>query len=416
MTHMTNRMTMVAAGVALLVAGIGAGYWWANRSTDHDMASATVSPMEGRDERKVLYWYDPMVPDQHFDKPGKSPFMDMQLVPKFADAASAGGVAIAPGVQQNLGLRTALVKRGQLAADIRVPGTLDWDLRQERVVSARVDAIVDRQFVKTPYEAVRAGQPLASLIAPAWGTALAEAQALSQADSASARALQSAANQRLHALGMPAGAARGGRIVMSSPVDGVVSEIGVREGQSTPTGTLLFRINGNRSLWLEAAVPQAIVAGIEAGTPVEANVDARPGETFHGRVESVLPQIDASSRTQRVRIVLDNPDGALAPGMTAQVSLRSVAQSEQPLVPSEAVVGMGAQARVIVQDDKGAFHPVAVRTGRSADGMTEIVSGLQGGEKIVVSGQFLIDSEASLSGALERLSVGDRAEAPRRQP
>ena len=117
--------------------------------------------------RKVLYWYDPMVPDQHFDKPGKSPFMDMQLVPKYADAASAGGVAIAPGVQQNLGLRTALVKRGQLAADIRVPGTLDWDLRQERVVSARVDAIVDRQFVKTPYEAVRAGQPLASLIAPA---------------------------------------------------------------------------------------------------------------------------------------------------------------------------------------------------------------------------------------------------------
>ena len=413
-----NKIPRLATGVAVAIALLGAlglGYWWGHsRSARADAMSPTNATTSG--ERKPLYWYDPMVPDQHFDKPGKSPFMDMQLVPKFADAASAGGVAIAPGVQQNLGLRTALVKRGQLAADIRVPGTLDWDLRQERVVSARVDAIVDRQFVKTPYEAVRAGQPLASLIAPAWGTALAEAQALSQADSASARALQSAANQRLHALGMPAGAARGGRIVMSSPVDGVVSEIGVREGQSTPTGTLLFRINGNRSLWLEAAVPQAIVAGIEAGTPVEANVDARPGETFHGRVESVLPQIDASSRTQRVRIVLDNPDGALAPGMTAQVSLRSVAQSEQPLVPSEAVVGMGAQARVIVQDDKGAFHPVAVRTGRSADGMTEIVSGLQGGEKIVVSGQFLIDSEASLSGALERLSVGDRAEAPRRQP
>ena len=413
-----NKIPRLATGVAVAIAllgTLGLGYWWGySRSAGADVMSPMNATTSG--ERKPLYWYDPMVPDQHFDKPGKSPFMDMQLVPKYADAASAGGVAIAPGVQQNLGLRTALVKRGQLAADIRVPGTLDWDLRQERVVSARVDAIVDRQFVKTPYEAVRAGQPLASLIAPAWGTALAEAQALSQADSASARALQSAANQRLHALGMPAGAARGGRIVMSSPVDGVVSEIGVREGQSTPTGTLLFRINGNRSLWLEAAVPQAIVAGIEAGTPVEANVDARPGETFHGRVESVLPQIDASSRTQRVRIVLDNPDGALAPGMTAQVSLRSVAQSEQPLVPSEAVVGMGAQARVIVQDDKGAFHPVAVRTGRSADGMTEIVSGLQGGEKIVVSGQFLIDSEASLSGALERLSVGDRAEAPRRQP
>ena len=367
-------------------------------------------------ERKPLYWYDPMVPDQHFDKPGKSPFMDMQLLPKYADEASAGGVAIAPGVQQNLGMRTAVVKRGRLASDIRVPGTLGWDLRQERIVSARVDAIVERQFVKTPFEAVRAGQPLASLIAPAWGTALAEAQALSHADSSPARALRSAANQRLRALGMPAGAARSGRIVLSSPVDGVVSEIGVREGQSAPTGTLLFRINGTRSLWLEAAVPQAVVAGISADTPVEASVDARPGETFRGRVESVLPQIDAGSRTQRVRIVLDNPDGTLAPGMSAQVSLRPAAQVEQPLVPSEALIGMGAQARVIVQDDKGAFHPMAVRTGRSADGMTEIVSGLKGGEKVVVSGQFLIDSEASLSGALERLDTGDKAQASGQQP
>ena len=297
-----------------------------------------------------------------------------------------------------------------------MPGTLGWDLRQERIVSARVDAIIERQFVKTPFEAVRAGQPLASLIAPTWGAALAEAQALRQADSASARALQSAANQRLHALGMPAGAARDGRIVLSSPVDGVVSEIGVREGQSAPTGTLLFRINGTRSLWLEAAVPQAVVTGIEADTPVEASVDARPGETFRGRVESVLPQIDAGSRTQRVRIVLDNLEGTLAPGMTAQVSLRPAAQTEQPLVPSEALIGMGAQARVIVQDDKGVFHPVAVRTGRSAGGMTEVVSGLQGGEKVVVSGQFLIDSEASLSGALERLNAGGKAEATGRQP
>ena len=410
----TTRRSVVTAAVSLaLVAAVGLGYWW-GRTHGSSSAADTSSPQSA--ERKALYWYDPMVPDQHFDKPGKSPFMDMQLLPKYADEASAGGVAIAPGVQQNLGLRTAVVKRGQLASDIRVPGTLGWDLRQERIVSARVDAIVEHQFVKTPFEAVRAGQPLASLIAPVWSTALAEAQALRQADSASARALQSAASQRLHALGMPSGAARSGRIVLSSPVDGVVSEIGVREGQSAPIGTLLFRINGNRSLWLEAAVPQAVIAGIETTTPVEASVDARPGETFRGRVESVLPQIDAGSRTQRVRIVLDNPEGTLAPGMSAQVSLRPTAPVEQPLVPSETLIGMGAQARVIVQDDKGAFHPVAVRTGRSADGMTEIVSGLQGGEKVVVSGQFLIDSEASLSGALERQGTGDKAESPGRQP
>ena len=416
MTYTMNRMAMIVAAAALLAVGLGAGYWWAQRRVGHDVTSTMAVSVAGQPERKVLYWYDPMMPDQHFDKPGKSPTMDMQLVPKYSDGVSDSDVVIAPGVQQNLGVRTAVVKRGQLASDIRVPGTLGWDLRQERVVSARVDAIVERQFVKTPFETVRAGQPLANLIAPAWGTALAEAEALRQADSASARALQSAANQRLHALGMPAGAARGGHIILSSPVDGVVSEIGVREGQSAPTGTLLFRINGNRSLWLEAAVPQAVVAGIKADTPIEASVDARPGETFRGRVENVLPQIDAGSRTQRVRIVLDNPDATLAPGMTAQVSLRPTVQTEQPLVPSEALIGMGEQARVIVLDANGAFHPVAVRTGRSADGMTEIVSGLQGGEKVVASGQFLIDSEASLSGALERLDTNDKAAAPGRQP
>ena len=156
-----NKIPRLATGVAVAIAllgTLGLGYWWGySRSTGADVMSPMNATTSG--ERKPLYWYDPMVPDQHFDKPGKSPFMDMQLVPKYADEASAGGVAIAPGVQQNLGLRTVVVKRGQLASDIRVPGTLGWDLRQERIVSARVDAIIERQFVKTPFEAVRAGQP-----------------------------------------------------------------------------------------------------------------------------------------------------------------------------------------------------------------------------------------------------------------
>lgn len=402
----TTRRSVVTAAVSLaLVAAVGLGYWW-GRTHGRSSAADTSSPQSA--ERKALYWYDPMVPDQHFDKPGKSPFMDMQLVPKYADEATAGGVAVAPGVRQNLGIRTVVVKPGRLTAAVRVPGTIGWDLRQERIVSARVDAIVERLHVRAPFEPVRAGQPLASIIAPSWNTAIAEARALGGARSAAARGLQSAAHERLRALGLPAGSGAGqrGRLTLTSPVTGVVSEIGVREGQSAPIGTLLFRVNGTRTVWLEASIPQAGTAGIATGTLVEAAVDALPGEAFHGRVETLLPQVDMSSRTQRARIVLDNPDGLLAPGMFAQITLQPTASIERPLVPTDALIGAGAQARVIVLGADDMFHPVRVQTGRSGDGMTEILAGLKGGEKVVASGQFLIDSEANLSGALERLNAG----------
>ena len=410
----THRSVVIAAVSLGLLATLGLGYWW-GRSRDNAPGSTGTDTASA--ERKALYWYDPMVPDQHFDKPGKSPFMDMQMVPKYADEATTGGIAIAPGVRQNLGIRTVVVKRGHLAAAVRVPGTIGWDLRQERVVSARVDAIVERLHVRAPFEPVRAGQPLASIIAPSWNTAIAEARALSGARSAAARGLQSAAHERLRALGLPAGSGggQGGRLTLTSPVTGVVSEIGVREGQSAPMGTLLFRINGTRTVWLEASIPQMGIAGIATGTPVEAVVDAFPGETFHGRVETLLPQVDMSSRTQRARIVLENPKGRLAPGMFAQIALQPTAGAERPLVPTDALVGVGAQARVIVLDADDTFRPVRVQAGRSSDGMTEILAGLKGGEKVVASGQFLIDSEANLSGALERLGAGageDEAKMP----
>lgn len=399
-----HRGVAIAAVSLALVAVLGLGYWWGRSSEEVAPANSSTASAE----RKALYWYDPMVPDQHFDKPGKSPFMDMQLVPKYADEATEGGVAIAPGVRQNLGIRTVVVKRGQLATAVRVPGTIGWDLRQERIVSARVDAIVERLHVRAPFEPVRAGQPLASIIAPSWNTAIAEARALGGARSAAARELQSAAHERLRALGLPAGsgAGQGGRLTLTSPVTGVVSEIGVREGQSAPTGTLLFRVNGTQTVWLEAAIPQMGIVGIATGTPVEAVVDAFPGETFHGRVETLLPQVDMSSRTQRARIVLDNPEGLLAPGMFAQITLQPTARTERPLVPTDALIGAGAQARVIVLGTDDTFRPVRVQIGRSSDGMTEILAGLKGGERVVASGQFLIDSEANLSGALGRLDAG----------
>ena len=403
-----ERIAVLAIGGLLLAGAVGLGYLWGTGDDATPTATTAAAPAE----KQVLYWYDPMVPDQHFDKPGKSPFMDMQMVPKYADgAAGAAGVRIAPDVRQNLGLRTVVATRGRLPSTQRVPGTVGWNLREERVISLPVDAVVERLYVRTPFEPVGRGQVLMSVRSPAWSAALAEASALRNAQSAEGRSLQAATGGRLRALGLPDGAkvdARGA-IVLTAPVAGVVSEIDVREGQAVGAGMPLLRLNGTRSVWVEAALPPLAAGAVATGTPVDVTVDALPGQSFTGTIEALLPQVDATTRTQRARIVLDNPDGRMAPGQFVQVAVRPESSGEVVLVPNGAVIADGLQSRVIVLADER-FVPVAVRTGRSGGGMTEIVSGLSGGEKVVASGQFLIDSEANLSGALENL--GDKGDKP----
>jgi len=404
MNRITTRVVAVAAALGLLLAGVGGGYWWAQRNAGETL-SDTGAAGDAAAKPKVLYWYDPMVPDQHFDKPGKSPFMDMQMVPKYADEVAGGGISVDPRLQQSVGIRTARVEVGRLATQLRVPGTLTWDLRREAVVSTPVNAIVTRVYVKAPFDPVHRGQALASVLAPEWSSAIAEARAVSQAQSVAARELQGAAQQRLRVLGVPSGASREGGVVLSSPQSGVVSEVLVREGQSVIAGTPLFRVNGIDTLWLEAAIPQAGSAGIGPGTQVQATVNAVPGEIFDGEVEALLPLIDPAHRTQRARIVVHNENGKLVPGMFAELTLQGGDGTAVPLVPTEALIVTGTDSRVIVVGADGRFQPVRVRTGRSSDGRTEVLAGLKGGERVVTSGQFLIDSEASLSGALQRLEA-----------
>ncbi|WP_345786056.1 efflux RND transporter periplasmic adaptor subunit [Tahibacter sp.] len=415
MKTFAERIVAAVAAAALLGIGALAGYRAALRS--QAPAAADPASAAGTAGRRVLYWHDPMVPGRHFDKPGRSPFMDMELVPKYADGAAAGGVRIDASVQQSVGLRTATVETGRIAAAVRVPGTLSWDLRRESVVVARAEGLVTQLALKTPYSRVRKGQALATLRVPAWSSALAEARALHDADSPAARALREAADRRLRALGVPRGGANDdGSVILRADADGIVTEITVREGQTVMPGTPLFRINGTETVWLDAAVPQSAVAHVRAGTPAQAIVAALPGRRFAGDVDALLPQVDPATRTQRARIVLRNPGGELAAGQFAEASLQPDADTPRPLVPSEALLATGSDGRVIVRDDDGRFRPLAVQTGRSGGGRTEILAGLRGGERVVVSGQFLIDSEANLSGALARLGEPDEMDAPRRCP
>ncbi|TAN02564.1 MAG: efflux RND transporter periplasmic adaptor subunit [Rhodanobacteraceae bacterium] len=404
-------VTRVVAGIALLVLLLAAGaigYFVAPRSITTPPAHTTAEPAH----RKVLYWYDPMQPEQHFDHPGVSP-MGMQMVPKYA---SPGGTAsnivrIDPVEVQNLGMRTAVVEVAPLSDTVHVPGTVAWDQNLAVTVSARTNATLENLYVRAPFTVVKAGQPLAEILAPEWSTAAAQYFALQDAQSATGRDLRAAALQRLHALGMDAATLRSLRsgsdtITLRAPVAGVVSKLDVQQGQQLGQGAPILTINGLDQVWVDAAIPQAQSGGITAGAPITATVTALPGEIFHGKVAVLLPEVSATTRTQRARIVLDNPRHALAPGMFADLRIAGTPSAPHPLVPTEAVIASGPDTRVIEALGNGQFKPVLVKTGHSADGMTAILAGLQGGERIVTSGQFLIDSEASLSGALQRMEAG----------
>ena len=402
-----KRVVLTASSLVIFLAIIAGAYYLGTQR----VADTSSHPQAASAEREVLYWYDPMQPAQHFDKPGKSPFMDMALQPKYADEAGPAGVRVDSATRQNLGVRTQRVELGRLARGLHVQGAVTWDRRLAYAVSARADAVVDKLYVRAPFEPVAAGQPLAELLAPQWSSAIAEYQALADARSSAGAGLRDAAHQRLRVLGLSEADIRalgsrgssGQRIMLRAPANGVVAELDVREGQRVAAGAALMGLNGLDTVWIEAAIPQSDSAGIERDTPAKVLVAALPGETFDGRVEALLPEVDTTTRTQRARVVVDNREHRLVPGMFAELQIDGTAGDAHPLLPEEALIATGDDTRVIVADDDGQFRPVRVRTGRAAGGRIEILDGLEGGERVVTSGQFLLDSEASMSGALQRL-------------
>jgi Cu(I)/Ag(I) efflux system membrane fusion protein len=344
--------------------------------------------------------------------------MDMALVPKYADDAGegAGVVSIDPRQVQNLGLRTARAERGVLAATVRTTGAVAFDERAVAVVQARVAGIVERLDVRAPLTAVKQGQALLTLLAPDWTGAQEEYLSLRRSNTQGLDELRAAARQRLFLLGMSEAQVRAversgkaqTRIVVTAPRAGVIGELSVRDGATVVAGTPLLRINGLDTVWINAAIPETQVARVAASSSVEARLPAFPGERFAGRVESLLPEIDAATRTQLARIVLENPGHRLAPGMFAQVDIaESAGGNAGVLIPTDAVIATGMRHVVIVDTGQGKFRAQEVRVGDEANGKTQILDGVGDGETVVLSGQFLVDSEASLSGTLARLQDGN---------
>lgn len=408
-----NRIARLAAAVTVLALALGAGYWWGHRTT-----ATPVAPTETRStERKVLYWHDPMVPGQKFDKPGKSPFMDMQLEPVYADEASEGSdVRVSANAAQNLGIRLGKVEKVALAARLEAVGNVVFDEGKLELVQARVEGYVTRLYVKAPLERVRRGQPLADILAPQWVEAEQEYLALLDAKAPSAQAIRDAARQRLHVLGVPEATIRAietkratqAGLTLVAPIDGAVTELGVREGATFMPGVTLFRINGLGTVWANAQIPEARISMVPVGASVLAHATAWPGLTFKGQVIALLPDVNPGTRTLTARVALDNREGKLAPGMFVSLDLTAPAGEPQLVVPSEAVITTGERSVVIVADDGGGYKVVNVSVGAEQDGRSVILSGLTEGQSIVVSGQFLIDSEASLKSTGNRLDAGPK--------
>nr|WP_236901220.1 efflux RND transporter periplasmic adaptor subunit [Cupriavidus necator] len=395
------------------------------QSSAAPVAASALKPgdTDPKTGKKILYWHDPMVPGQRFDKPGKSPFMDMQLVPVYVegDSESRGGngVVVDSHVAQNLGIRTVEVKPSRLSAVLEAPGNVAINERSVQVLQARTNGFVQHLAVKATLDPVRRGQALVTLYSPDWVAAQEEYLAVSRMAGGEQADLRSAARARMLQAGMTPGqvsAVEGsGRLqpdlAIVSPFDGLVTEVAVREGMTVSPGMTLFRLADLSQVWVIAEVPEAQVRAIVPGLAVKVSSTGAP-EPLLGKVDTILPDVNPATRTTKVRMVLPNPGRHLLPGMFVTVRFDSTDQKEALVIPLESVIRTGQRTLVMVDAGKAGFVATEVKTGREAAGMVEVLSGLKAGQKVVTSGQFLIDSEASLRGTAERLSATQGASAP----
>ena len=411
-TGLISAVFLGLCGYGLYRAGVSAGRGENSaRPTNSAPAAQKPGDIDPQTGKKILYWQDPMVPAQRFEHPGKSPFMDMPLVPVVEGATESGAIEISPRLEQNLGVRTALVTQGQLRSEITASATVGYDERDVALVQARANGFIEHLRVRAPLDAVRQGEPLADLYVPDWVAAQVEYQAVRGLKSPGAAELVEAARQRMRLAGMPEELIRAleksgapqTRFTLTAPISGVISELTAREGMTVASGAPLFRINGLKTVWVNAEVPEALGERVHAGAVVQARTPALPGAVFAGKVGAVLPSVNTTTRTVTARVELENPRMQLLPGMFVTVQFTPVVGQDVLMVPSEAVIETGTRHVVMLSEGDGKFRPVNVETGAQGGGQTEIRSGLSAGQKVVVSGQFLIDSEASLKATEARL-------------
>lgn len=358
-------------------------------------------------DAKPLYYRHPHDPNRTSPVPQQDE-MGMDYVPVFADAAGPE-VRISPAVVNNLGVRTEAAQRSPLERRAETVGYVSFDERRVQQVRPRAEGWIEGLSVRAMGETVAAGQLLFTLYSPMLESAQQEyldALEIGNAD------LVAASRERLRALGLDAGTASrlakggraAGRVAFHAPIAGVVTELEAREGAMVSPDMVAMTITELGSLWVIAEVPESQAGWVAPGTTAELRFPSLPGESVAGRVEYVYPELNMETRTVRARITLEEAPAAIRPNMLASVSLVGEVGGDAVTIPRSALIRSGTEDRVVIAMDQGRFVPRRVVAGAESGDRVVIRDGLAEGERVVVAGQFLLDSEANLRAGLERLA------------
>lgn len=432
-----NRATVIAGALALILTA-AVGYWLGQSSSMKDSSDSG-----GSTERKPLYYKNAMNPTVTSPTPAKDA-MGMDFIPVFADDESsgelAGTVRIDAVVQQNIGLRTAKAERGSLSRRIRAVGRIAFDERRITRLHPKVDGWIENLIVNTTGEQVEKGAVLLSLYSPRlvstqeeYVLALKYLETLKESPVEDIRRgaldLVESSRRRLNLFDVPEHQIRELEATLTpqkslhihSPATGIVTRIGARDGQHVSPATELFAIADLSRVWAYADIYEYELPWVKLGDEADMTLAGLPGQTFRGRVVYIYPYAESETRTIKVRIEFDNAELALKPDMYAQIEVLASRQAVATVIPSEAVVRSGSDDRVFVVRAPGKFEPRKVELGIQSDGRVIVLAGVEPGEEIVTSAQFLIDSESSLREAASKMrsvemEKPDRANAPANTP
>lgn len=375
-----------------------------------------LTPAWAEQEKEILYWVAPMDPNYRRDKPGKSP-MGMDLIPFYAGEDDTGSnVSISPAVVQNLGVRTAKAELTHLWRAIDTVGYVDYDESKVSHIHLRTEGWIEKLAVQSEGDRFKKGDFLFDIYSPKLVNAQEE---LLTAIKSGNKGLIRASKERLSALGISASQIKQlqtsqkvkQRISLYAPQDGVVSELPVREGMFVKPTMRVMTLADLSSVWLLAEVFERQSNWVEVGQPAEVKLSYIPGETWEGKVEYIYPSLDPKTRALKVRLRFENPGEKLKPNMYANVKIYGGANEQNIVIPLEGLIRTGRNSRVIVALGEGKFEARNVQAGIESGDYVEILDGINEGEDIVISGQFLIDSEASMRASLNRMAEPGAAES-----
>lgn len=368
-------------------------------------------------QNEPLYWVAPMDSNYRRDKPGKSP-MGMDLVPVYEEPGNKGNppglISISPRIENSLGVRTELVEQRPLDHSISATAYVRFNEHNLIHIHPRVSGWVEKLYVKADGDPVQNGAALYALYSPELVNAQEEyVLALSRENPR----LVKATENRLKALQLSEEFIADLResqnikqsVTFHSPQQGFVDHLAIREGYFVQPGTTMFSIASLKSVWLELEVPESLASGLELGATLDLNLDFAPTRTWQGRIDYIYPVINETTRSVRARALIENPDSSLKPNMYARATIFPTLSSSYLSVSNEAIIRTGKQDRVVMALGQGQYKSVEVKVGRRAARYSEIVDGLQQGDRVVASTQFLLDSESSKNSDFKRYDQNETA-------